>query len=161
DHQRPDLGTAYAAPRTPDERAITAIWSRILGIEPIGVHDNFFELGGHSLLATQVASRIRKELGADLPVRTLFGAPTPAELAAVLATSARGETAIAPAARDGGPLPLSSAQARMWFLDQLQPGRAEYLIPFGLHVRGELDTGVLQAALSGLVARHEVLRTRF
>ncbi|WP_081983465.1 non-ribosomal peptide synthetase [Streptacidiphilus albus] len=85
DHQRPELDAAYTAPRTPVERALTAIWSDLLGIDPVGIHDNFFQLGGHSLLATQVTSRIRKTLGIDLPVRTLFSNPTPAQLGTAMA----------------------------------------------------------------------------
>ncbi|MDI5962214.1 non-ribosomal peptide synthetase [Streptantibioticus silvisoli] len=162
DNLRPDLESAYTAPRTPAEEAVTAIWSDILGVAAIGVDDNFFELGGHSLLATQVTSRIRKALGVDLPVRTLFTAPTPARLAAaVSATGVSDAARLAPAARDGGPLPLSFAQQRLWFLDQLEPGRAEYLVPVALRVTGPLDTAALDAALTALVARHEVLRTRF
>ncbi|MHA6757549.1 non-ribosomal peptide synthetase [Streptacidiphilus sp. PAMC 29251] len=84
DTTRPDLDTTYTAPRNRVERALTAIWSDLLGVETVGIHDNFFTLGGHSLLATQVTSRIRKTLGIDLPVRTLFSSPTPAQLATAL-----------------------------------------------------------------------------
>ncbi|WP_329571707.1 non-ribosomal peptide synthetase [Kitasatospora sp. NBC_01266] len=154
--------TAYTAPSTPTEQAVTAIWSEILGIETIGVHDNFFQLGGHSLLATQVTSRIRTTLGVDLPVRTVFTAPTPAQLAAAVATLDTTEaTGITLAPRDGNPLPLSFAQQRLWFLDQLEPGSSDYLIPFALRVTGPLDHTALRSALTTLTARHEILRTRF
>ncbi|WP_233444706.1 non-ribosomal peptide synthetase, partial [Streptacidiphilus albus] len=163
DHHRPDLDSGYAAPTTATEAAVTAIWCEVLGIDSLGVHDNFFELGGHSLLATRVTSRLRQDLGVDLPVRALFDAPTPALLAAAVggADAGAGLGAITPAPRTDGPLPLSFAQQRLWFLDQLAPGSAEYVIPFGLRVRGPLDTAVLETALSALVARHEILRTRF
>ncbi|WP_406278228.1 amino acid adenylation domain-containing protein [Embleya sp. NBC_00896] len=162
DGHRPDLDATYTAPRTPVERAITAIWSDVLTVDTIGIHDNFFELGGHSLLATQVTSRIRKTLGVDVPVRTLFTAPTPAQLATAIDGMHTDEsTRITPTPRDGNPLPLSFAQQRLWFLDQLEPARAEYLIPFALRITGSLDTTALESALSGLVARHEILRTRF
>ncbi|MCX4744348.1 amino acid adenylation domain-containing protein [Kitasatospora sp. NBC_01287] len=161
--------SAQVAPRTPTEEAVTAIWREILGVESIGVHDNFFQLGGHSLLATRVTSRIRAALGVDLPVRTLFTAPTPAELATEIAESATAQPdATGPAAhslalvpRDGTPLPLSFAQQRLWFLDQLEPGSSDYLIPFALRVNGPLDLTALRTALAGLLARHEILRTRF
>ncbi|MCF4136402.1 phosphopantetheine-binding protein [Streptomyces sp. Tue 6430] len=81
DHQRPDLGTEYTAPRNAVERTVTVVWQELLGIERVGVHDNFFQLGGHSLLATQVASRLRKALRVDVPVRVVFDSPTPARLA--------------------------------------------------------------------------------
>jgi acyl-CoA synthetase (AMP-forming)/AMP-acid ligase II len=80
DHHRPEVA-AYAPPRNPVEKAITAVWGEVLGIEEVGVHDDFFHLGGHSLLATRVTSRLRQVLNIELPVRTLFTAPTPAQLA--------------------------------------------------------------------------------
>ncbi|MGV9405991.1 amino acid adenylation domain-containing protein [Streptomyces sp. NPDC003667] len=153
------------APRTPVERAIAAAWSEVLGTEVTGVDANFFELGGHSLLATQVTSRLRDALGVEVPVRDLFAAPTVAGLAAAVAELAAdgtpGAERIAPADRTDGPLPLSFAQQRLWFLDQLEPGRAEYAVPFALRVSGALDTGALDAALTRMLARHEILRTRF
>ncbi|MCX4391837.1 non-ribosomal peptide synthetase [Streptomyces sp. NBC_01767] len=153
------------APRTPVERAIAAAWSQVLGIEVTGVDDNFFELGGHSLLATQVTSRLRDALGVEVPVRELFAAPTVVGLAAAVAELAADGTAgtdpMVPADRNSGPLPLSFAQQRLWFLDQLEPGRAEYAVPFALRVSGPLDTDALDAALTRMLARHEILRTRY
>ncbi|MEL5959802.1 amino acid adenylation domain-containing protein, partial [Streptomyces sp. CLV115] len=162
DGHRPELATTYTAPRNSTEEIITGVWSDVLGIDTIGIHDNFFELGGHSLLATQVTSRLRQRLGSDVPVRALFSSPTPATLAeAVRELGTAEEAALVPLDRGNGPLPLSFAQQRLWFLDQLTPGSAEYLVPFGLRVRGTLDAGALGAAFTGLVTRHEVLRTRF
>ncbi|MGW3466843.1 condensation domain-containing protein, partial [Streptomyces olivaceoviridis] len=162
DHHRPDLDTTYAAPRNTTEEAVTAIWSDILGVDTVGIHDNFFALGGHSLLATQVTSRLRQRLGVDVPVRALFTSPTPATLAGVVRELETADKApLVPIDRGSGPLPLSFAQQRLWFLDQLTPGSAEYLVPFGLRVRGVLDAGALGTAFTGLVNRHEVLRTRF
>ncbi|HEV2637459.1 MAG TPA: amino acid adenylation domain-containing protein [Actinocrinis sp.] len=163
--------TGYVAPRTETERAVTEVWSEVLGVARIGVNDNFFHLGGHSLLATQLASRLRTRLGVDIPVRTIFTAPTPAGLADAIDGRDTGEAATtalaaattrpAPVQRDGRPLPLSFAQQRLWFLDRLEPGNTEYLIPIELHVRGLLNLPALEAALSGILARHEALRTRF
>ncbi|MFD7432946.1 condensation domain-containing protein, partial [Streptomyces sp. NPDC059818] len=161
-HHRPDLNHTYTAPRTTTERTLASVWSDILGITTIGIHDNFFELGGHSLLATQVTSRLRQQLGIDVPVRTLFTSPTPATLAAAMRELATADEApLVPVDRADGSLPLSFAQQRLWFLDQLTPGSAEYLVPFGLRVRGELNAGALGTAFTALVARHEILRTRF
>ncbi|WP_393062385.1 amino acid adenylation domain-containing protein [Streptomyces sp. LN549] len=159
---RPRSPQDRVAPRTPAERAVAAAWSQVLGTDVAGIDDNFFELGGHSLLATQVTSRLRTALGVDVPVRALFAAPTVAALAAVVAELGSDDTErITPADRTGGPLPLSSAQQRLWFLDQLEPGRVEYVVPFALHVRGALDATALDTALTAMVARHEILRTRF
>ncbi|MFF8691277.1 amino acid adenylation domain-containing protein [Streptomyces sp. NPDC015144] len=158
-------GARGPAPRTPVERAVAAAWSQVLGTEVTGVDDDFFALGGHSLLATQVTSRLRDALGVEVPVRELFATPTVAGLAATVeelaADGAAGTDRIGPADRTGGPLPLSFAQRRLWFLDQLEPGRAEYAVPFALRVSGALDTGALDTALTRLVARHEILRTRY
>ncbi|MFF8617834.1 amino acid adenylation domain-containing protein [Streptomyces sp. NPDC015350] len=159
---RSGLDAAYTEPRTDTERTVTEVWSEVLGVDRIGVHDDFFALGGHSLLATQVVSRLRRRLGADVPVRTLFSAPTPALLAAAVTELDGTEADRIPAApRHGTPPPLSFAQQRLWFLDQLEPGRAEYLLPFAFRIHGSLDTDALNAAFTAVVARHEILRTRF
>ncbi|MFD7683227.1 amino acid adenylation domain-containing protein [Streptomyces sp. NPDC060187] len=159
---RPELGAAYTAPRTETERTVAAVWAEVLGIDTVGADDDFFALGGHSLLATQVVSRLRRRLGVDVPVRALFGAPTPALLAAAVEDlDEAGVSRIPAVPRDGGPLPLSFAQQRLWFLDQLEPGRAEYLLPFAFRVHGVVDVDALNNAFTALVERHEILRTRF
>ncbi|MFJ9721005.1 amino acid adenylation domain-containing protein [Streptomyces sp. NPDC101213] len=159
---RSGLDAVYTAPRTDAERTVAEVWSEVLGVDRIGVHDDFFALGGHSLLATRVVSRLRRRLGADVPVRTLFSAPTPALLAeAVTELDGTGAEPIPSAPRDSGPPPLSFAQQRLWFLDQLDPGRAEYLLPFAFRLRGPLDVDAMNAAFTAVVARHEILRTRF
>ncbi|WP_328718081.1 amino acid adenylation domain-containing protein [Streptomyces sp. NBC_00247] len=159
---RPDLSTAYAEPRTPTQVAVAGIWAELLGVDPVGVDDDFFELGGHSLLAARVAARLRRDLGVEVPHRTLFEAPTPALLAAAVDALEPGTAAVIPRAdRPAGPLPLSFAQQRLWFLDQLDPGRAEYVVPAGLRVTGGFSPDAFGTALTTLVARHEILRTRF
>ncbi|MDV9203011.1 condensation domain-containing protein, partial [Streptomyces sp. Wh19] len=159
---RPDVSAAFAAPRTPTQRAVTGIWAELLGVDEVGADDDFFELGGHSLLAVRVASRLRRDLGVDVPYRTLFDAPTPALLATAVDALDPGTCATIPRAdRSAGVLPLSFAQQRLWFLDQLAPGRAEYAIPVGLRVEGEFAPDAFGAALTALAASHEILRTRF
>ncbi|MEA2562177.1 MAG: hypothetical protein QOH06_3681 [Acidobacteriota bacterium] len=88
DTARPRVGAAYAAPRTSIEEALAVIWSEVLEVDRIGVHDNFFELGGHSLLAVRLFAGIRSALGRDLPLATIFRAPTIALLAALLGEGA-------------------------------------------------------------------------
>ncbi|WP_437926826.1 amino acid adenylation domain-containing protein [Sorangium sp. So ce291] len=156
-------GEEAAAPRSPTEEALAAIWAEVLGLERVGVDSSFFELGGHSLLVTQVVSRVRRALGVDLPLRSVFDHPTVAELArdvdrrrAVPAAAAL--PPIAPAPRQG-PLPLSFAQQRLWFLEQLQGQRGLLTIPFALRLTGALDAEALRRSFEAVIARHEVLRT--
>jgi acyl carrier protein len=84
-HPRPGMDTAYVAPRNDSEELIAGIWQEVLGIEKVGIHDNFSDLGGHSLMATQIVGRMRRTLGVDLPLRSLFETPTVAKLALVVA----------------------------------------------------------------------------
>jgi amino acid adenylation domain-containing protein len=163
----PEAGSterAYVAPRTPLEEILATIWCAVLRLARVGVDDNFFELGGHSLLATQVVSRVRTLVGVELPVRVLFDSPTVARLAKEVELRKSGpqtdERPLARVARTGA-LPLSFAEARLWFLDQYEPGKATYNIPDAVRLRGPLDEHALEIALSSLVARHESLRTRF
>ncbi|MEV1178600.1 amino acid adenylation domain-containing protein, partial [Nonomuraea sp. NPDC049784] len=161
DGVRPELGTGFVPPRTATEEVLAGIWAQVLGLERVGIADGFFELGGHSLLATQVISRVRAAFDVEVPLTALFDRPTVAELAAVVEAAARGEVPppIVPVSRDGL-VPLSFAQQRLWFLDQLEPGSADYNVPIALRMSGPLDVAALRAALDAVVERHEVLRTR-
>ncbi|WP_415624192.1 amino acid adenylation domain-containing protein, partial [Mycobacterium intermedium] len=155
-------GAAYQAPRDRRERALAALFGEILGVTRIGVNDSFFDLGGHSLLATRLVARIRAELGFAIPIRALFDAPTVAGLTEWM--SAHGANwAGVPLTVQARPelVPLSFAQERLWFLDQLQGPSPVYNMPVVLRLGGQLDVGALGAALADVVARHEVLRTVF
>jgi amino acid adenylation domain-containing protein len=155
----------HRLPAAPVEELLAGIWSEVLGAGRVGLGDGFFALGGHSLKAMQVVSRVRSALGVELPVRSLFEAPRLEDLARRVEAALRGgETSAAPpltpAPRDHE-LPLSFAQERLWFLEQLEPGGSAYTIPLALSLRGELDVAALAAALRGIVERHEALRTTF
>ncbi|MEW5931733.1 MAG: amino acid adenylation domain-containing protein, partial [Gemmatimonadota bacterium] len=154
-------GEGYVAPRTPDEEIVAGILAELLGVERVGAHDDFFALGGHSLLATRVVSRLRAVLGAELPLRAVFEAPTAAGIAERVRLH-RGEAAppVVPVPRDG-PLPLSFSQERLWFMDRMEPVNAHHNIAFALRLEGALDTRALRGALAGIVRRHESLRTVF
>ncbi|MEU6432599.1 amino acid adenylation domain-containing protein, partial [Microbispora sp. NPDC046973] len=132
-----------------------------LNLDHVGVTDNFFDLGGHSLLATQAITRIRAAFTTDTGVAALFDHPTVGELAAVIDTGTASEAPppIVPVSRERK-LPLSFAQQRLWFLDQLHPGSSEYNISTPIHLPERLDVPALRAALDTLLERHEVLRTR-
>ncbi|HEX9942197.1 MAG TPA: amino acid adenylation domain-containing protein [Thermoanaerobaculia bacterium] len=154
-----------APPRTPAEELVAGVWCEVLRLPWVSRTANFFELGGHSLLATQAATRLGEALGVEVPVRTIFQAPTVAELALeVEAALAGGEGTVAPPIRPvprEGDLPLSFAQERLWFIDRLTPGLSAYNIFFALVVQGNLSVPALEAALTEVVRRHEVLRTTF
>ncbi|MEV7144842.1 amino acid adenylation domain-containing protein, partial [Streptomyces tauricus] len=153
--------TGPVAPRTEAERILAEVWAQVLGVEEVGAEDNFFDLGGHSLLATQVISRVREVFGVEVPLSVLFDEPTVREFASVIETSGTGVTAppVTAVDRDQA-LPLSFAQQRLWFLAQLEPGSAEYNLSTLMRWAGPLDVSAMGAALSAVVARHEVLRTR-
>ena len=156
---------ASVPPRTPAEEVIANVWSEVLGIQRVGIHENFFEVGGHSLLATRVISRLREAFAIDLPVRRMFEAPTVAGLAEHVEAARRATApAVTPPLRAlprTGALPLSFAQARLWFFEQLEPGSAVYNMPLVLSLRGHLDMAALELSLSEIARRHETLRTMF
>ncbi|MEU8925669.1 amino acid adenylation domain-containing protein [Kitasatospora sp. NPDC048545] len=169
DWSRPETGRTYVTPAGPVQQSIARVWEQVLGVERVGGEDNFFELGGHSLLATRVVSQLRREFGDALGVQSVFAAPTVAALAEIVtATGGSGPGAgplpgmppIRQVPRNG-PLRASFAQERLWLLDQLVPDSAEYVVLRMLRLTGALDADALERALAELVARHEVLRTRF
>ncbi len=162
---RPDLNTPFIAPQAGLESELAEIWVEILQVEKIGIHDNFFALGGHSLLAAQVASRIAARVKVDLPLREMFQSPTIAELAdRINAAAASGERNCGPPIprlpRDGEMRP-SFTQESLWFLDQLERGRATYTIYTPLRVSGRLNAATLERTFDEIRRRHETLRTRF
>ncbi|HSM52439.1 MAG TPA: condensation domain-containing protein, partial [Thermoanaerobaculia bacterium] len=157
-------GEGYLAPRTPLESSMAEIWEDVLGRSPIGLHDDFFEAGGHSLLGTLVITRVVERFGVELPLQSLFAAPTLGGFAArveeAMADGPEAAPPIEPVPRDS-PLPLSFAQQRLWFLEQMDPGTPVYLLPAALRVSGPLDPDALESAVQEVARRHEVLRTRF
>ncbi|WP_420124962.1 non-ribosomal peptide synthase/polyketide synthase [Longimicrobium sp.] len=156
--------TRPTAPRTPAEEILVQIWVEVLRRESVGVHDDFFALGGHSLLATRLLARVQNALGVVVPLRALFEGPTVAELAVRVEEMRRaGLPVLPPVVRvdRGRPLPLSFAQERLWFIDRMEGGSAQYNIPAALRLAGPLDAAVLERALGEIVRRHESLRTVF
>jgi len=163
--QRWEMTQTYIAPRTPSEEILAGIFSRVLGVEKVGVHDNFWALGGHSLRATQLVSRLQETFQIEFPLRTVFEKPTVAELGQEiegLRMTAHGLTAVplVPVSREAE-LPLSFAQQRLWFLDQLDPNSPVYNIPVALRLEGDLNIDAFKQSLRELINRHESLRTTF
>jgi amino acid adenylation domain-containing protein len=164
DQSRPEARPNYVAPRTLTEQTLAEIWSKVLGVEPVGIHDDFFELGGHSLLATRVTSRLRSQLGCEFPLRILFEKPTVAELAEFVEATIHAPRLrtlrIEPASR-AEQLALSLAQQQLWLIDQLDPGNVAYNVSFLMRLAGPLDAVALHESLREIVRRHESLRTTF
>ena len=164
EQERADGGVDYVAPRTVVEEVLVGLWEDVFGVKQVGVYDDFFELGGHSLLATQLMSRVRQSFGVEVALRRIFETPTIAALAENIEELRFGGGSTRPAvervSRDER-LPLSYAQQRLWFLEQMEPGSAIYNVPLALRVNGELAVEVLETSLREVIRRHEVLRTRF
>ncbi|WP_275580210.1 non-ribosomal peptide synthetase [Gordonia rubripertincta] len=157
----------HVAPSTPAEIAVAGIFADVLGVDEVSADAGFFDAGGNSLAATRLASRLGRALGVPVTVRDVFDEPTVRGLAAVIERSGLDDAALGVEVgeRSSGPLPrpdvlpLSSAQRRMWFLNQFEPDVASYVIPFGFRLRGQVDVDDVRGALGDVIARHEILRT--
>jgi amino acid adenylation domain-containing protein len=162
----PELGrdnTGYAAPRHAVEMKLTSLWSDVLGIEKekISIDDNFFQLGGHSLKATIMVAKIYQQLGVELPLVEVFKRPTIRGLAENIADTAQNQySAITPAERKEY-YQLSSAQKRLFILNEIRNVGIVYNLPTVWMMEGTLDKKRLENIFAALIKRHEVLRTSF
>jgi len=145
---------------TNDEKLLCALFCEVLRVPDIGVEESFFDMGGNSLLATSLLSRLRAERRLELPIRTLFDAPSARALAPHLARATASRQPLLPTTRPSS-IPLSFAQQRLWFLYGLEGPSTTYNLPVTLRLQGSLDYAALQSALNDLIKRHEALRTRF
>ena len=153
-------------PQTPTEKNIADLWCEVLGVDAVGRMDHFFELGGQSLLAAQIVSRIRKELRVDIPLRLIFEAPTVAQLAGridetVSLKNDRPDIASRLPSHRGGSLPVSQAQARIWYMHQLAPESSAYNIATPMRFTGVFNKEALTRSLEQVFQRHESFRTIF
>lgn len=164
--------TPHALP-APLERQLAEIWKDMLQVETVDLDDDFFELGGSSLLATRLLSRIRDRFGVDVQIRAFFEHPTISALSSHISSSTGSQAHVSPvypnvmlaaiprAQRVAQGLPLSFAQQRMWYLHRLGLIGSAYNTALNLHLRGPLNRQALEQALSGLISRHESLRTAY
>ncbi|HEX5223217.1 MAG TPA: amino acid adenylation domain-containing protein [Verrucomicrobiae bacterium] len=162
---------AFAAPASAIEQRLTAIWSEVLEVEGVGTHDDFFALGGHSLRAARVVSRVEDAFQCEFPIREFFEAPTVALMAqrleAILSSKKKVRMVIPQQIPEDNPdsdaarEPLSFAQERLWFLEQLQPGVPFNNIPFAFRLEGRVDVAALEKALNEIVRRHDIFQRAF
>jgi alpha-ketoglutarate-dependent taurine dioxygenase/acyl carrier protein len=154
-----------APPQTVTEEIVAGIWREVLQVESVGVNENFFEKGGHSLLATRVVLRLHEAFDQEFTLQNFFEGPTVAQVAAHLdASKSNGQakqTSQIGRYERTTEAPLSFAQERLWFIEQLQPGSALYHIKLRASFKGYLDVVALEKTLNEIVRRHEVLRTSF
>ncbi|QQN24499.1 non-ribosomal peptide synthetase [Pseudomonas cannabina] len=151
----------YQPPQGELETALAGIWSELLQVERVGRDDRFFELGGHSLLAMRMVSQVRQRLSLELALGDLFADSSLSAVAHCLAAAARSQLPAIEVLSRNGPLPLSSAQQRIWFMAQMEDANSAYNISLGLKLTGPLDSRALTRALERIVARHDSLRSRF
>ncbi len=163
----PDLQSQgeYIAPRNPIEEKMAQIWGEVLKLKRVSIEDNFFELGGHSLLATQVISRLQETFEIVVPLRYLFESPTIAQLSGVILKELQTGLglklpSIVPVNREDD-IPLSWAQERLWFVNQLEGESGAYTIDLTMRLRGNLNVKALEKAFQAIIQRHEPLRTQF
>lgn len=160
-----DQDRSLVSPRTPIEESLSSIWAQVLKVKQVGISDNFFQMGGHSLLATQVIARINASFSLDLPLLSIFDNPTVAQLTTIVEEMLQDKRSnqvppLVPVSHSG-PIPLSFAQQRLWFLDQLESGSVAYNNLFALRISDRIDATALQRSLTELIWRQEGLRTTF
>ncbi len=148
------------APGSPQEEILCGLFAEVLGLESVAADANFFDLGGHSLLATKLVSRVRSVFEVEVPIRSLFEGPTPAEFARQVLVARTSRSTLRKTARPEE-IPLSYAQRRLWFINRYDNQSSTYNMPIAVRLSGTLDRSALRAALGDLVARHETLRTVF
>ena len=154
-------GVEYIEPLTDTEIRLAKIWREILGVERIGVNDGFFELGGHSLKATILVSRIHKEFDVEAPLKEVFMRQTIKELAEYIKEAYKNIYSGIEAVEEKKYYSVSSAQKRMYILNQMERSSSIYNIPGVVVIEGKLDREKLEESFRQLVGRHEAFRTYF
>ncbi|RBQ20876.1 hypothetical protein DP939_07355 [Spongiactinospora rosea] len=153
---------APAAPIAGDTlRRVADVWADLLGVPAPGPDASFFDLGGHSLLGARMLARMRAAFGIKVPLRTLFESPRLGDFAAAIERGLAAPQAPDEVIPDADWLPASGFQERIWFAERLEPDTAVYHVPHTWRISGRLDRDRLAGALAQVIARHEILRTRF
>jgi amino acid adenylation domain-containing protein len=158
---RVSIGTEYVAPRNEGEEKLAQIWQNVLGVEKVGIEDNFFELGGHSLKAISLVAKVHKEFGTQVPLQQIFKAQTIKELIKIINGAAENNYAAIEAVAEQEYYPVSSAQKRMFILNQFGANGTAYNMSAAFKVEGILDKHRFEEVWKKLIQRHETLRTSF
>ncbi|MED2795925.1 amino acid adenylation domain-containing protein, partial [Bacillus wiedmannii] len=152
----------YVAPRNETEEQLAHIWKEILSLNrEVGIHENFFELGGHSLRATSLVSKIHKQFHVEFPLKEVFARQTIEELASYIEHSNKSVYSTITQVEDREYYPLSSAQRRMYVINQFEEESLGYNMPAVMELTGKVDQERLNSVFCQLVARHESFRTTF
>ncbi|MBZ9636379.1 non-ribosomal peptide synthetase [Clostridium sp. FP1] len=154
-------GAEYEAARNEIEEKLVTIWKDVLAVERVGINDNFFELGGHSLKATTLVSKIHKELNVEVPLREIFKFPTIKGMSKYIESTEKSIYSSIEIVEDKEYYEASSAQKRMYMLQQFELDSTGYNIPGVMWVEGRFEAGRLVKAFIELIRRHETLRTSF
>ncbi|WP_018753418.1 type I polyketide synthase [Paenibacillus sanguinis] len=161
-HARPSLSNPYVEARDELEQQIASIWENVLGFQKIGIKDDFLELGGDSVKVVSVISAIHKKVNADIPLHEFFECSTIEKLADFIRQNRKAELyeEIQPIAKKEF-YPLSSAQRRLFILNQFDSTSTNYNTPLAMRLEGNFDRSRMEAAFAKLIQRHEALRTSF
>ena len=163
----PDFGSGKEViePRTETEIALAELWREILRVDRVGIRDDFFEAGGHSLMATRLMSQVTKRFDVEVALRDFFEQATIEGLATHIDRAIRSAQLLkAPPIkrrRAMGNPPLSFAQQRLWFLNQLEAENTAYNMPGAARLTGRLNIEALEQSLTEIIRRHEIMRTTF
>ncbi|MCT2347628.1 amino acid adenylation domain-containing protein, partial [Niallia taxi] len=151
----------FEAPQTSLQVTLASIWREVLGVERIGLHDNFFDLGGHSLKATVLMSEIHRLLGKEVPLKEIFTSPTIHELSSYMENSTINIYETIETCEEKPYYETSSAQKRMYSVQQLDRNSTAYNMPGVFELEGEVDLNWMESVFQQLIMRHESLRTSF
>ncbi|MCK4259635.1 MAG: non-ribosomal peptide synthase/polyketide synthase, partial [Halanaerobiales bacterium] len=155
------VGTEYVAPRNETEEMLVEIWKEVLSVDKVGINDNYFELGGHSLKATILVSKIYKRMDVEMPLSEVFKRPTVKEISEYIKKTNKTVYSAIQKIEDAEYYQTSSAQKRMYMLQQFNLQSTGYNIPGILNVNGRLNLEKVEQVLIKLIERHESLRTSF
>ena len=143
------------------EKRLVKVWEDLLGVSHIGKKDNFFELGGHSLKATILVNYIKSEFQVNLSVKSIFAKPTIEEMAEEITILDNTDYSPIPKTADNQYYQLSSAQKRLYAIQQQRGAEISYNMPSVMEIHGEFNLTKLEKVLGEIIDRHHILKTTF